>query len=132
MCDKTSFPGMKRNGVPLVSATIYKKDCAHGNCEQCREFARSENCVLSCPSVLNNNQCYRWKEYINHTLDNGYKIKELRPVTKDVDGFTAKFATSLKSYQKHYYTYRWLNLCRKMDVLNLDSRSIYIQTDYSA
>ena len=37
-----------------------------------------------------------------------------------------------RKYTKHYFQYKWLNLCRELDVLNLGENELYIQTDYSA
>ena len=132
MCEKMAFPCMTKDGVPLVTAKIFRKDCAHEGCLRCREFAASDNSIFSCPTIFCEEEIYRWKEFQTHTLDNGRPIKELRPVAGDLDAFRAKFVASLTMYKKHYFTYRWLNLCRKVDILNLDGRTIYIQTDYSA
>lgn len=133
MCPKINFPCMSCDGVPLVNSSIFQKDCAHENCADCARFATSENCVLNCPTIFNNEQIYRWKEYQEHSeLDNGKKIRELRPKASNVDGFKEKFFQTLTKYKKHYFNYRWLNLCRKIDVLTLDGCTLYIQTDYSA
>ena len=133
MCQKTRFPCIAGiDGVPLVNSSIFQKSCAHEDCEECRRFAASEDCVFSCPTLFNNTQVYKWKEYEEHDLDNGNKIRELRPKSSGVDGFREKLRSSLKKYKLHYYTYRWLNLCRKMDVSVVDGCTLYIQTDYSA
>ena len=123
---------MTSGGVPLVNSSIFRKNCAHEECEECQRFAASEDCVLNCPTTFNNNQAYKWKEYMEHILDNGKSIKELRQQTADVDGFRARLFPILTQYKAHYFKYRWLNLCRKIDLLNIDGCSIYIQTDYSA
>jgi hypothetical protein len=132
LCGKVSFPCMKKDGVPILNASMFRKDCCNENCDQCNEFAISKECVFSCPAVFDETICYRWKEYMEHTLDNGHSITELRQISSDLGGFKVKLMTSLKQYKKHYFTYRWLNLCRKIDVLNVDGNTIYIQTDYSA
>ena len=132
MCKKVSFPCMKRNGVSLLDASIFQKPCAHENCDLCRDFAASDKSIFQCPTLFDDAICYRWKEFTEHILDNGRKITELRVKTTDVNGFKIKFAHSLSTYKKHYFNYRWLNLCRKIDVLNIDKDTIYIQTDYSA
>ena len=132
MCAKVSFPCMTSAGIPLVDSSVFQKPCALEQCEECALFARSEGCVLNCPTIFNDNLAYKWKEYMEHTLDNGNTIKELRPQTADVNGFRVKLFETLTKYKKHYFTYRWLNLCRKVDVLNIDGCSIYIQTDFSA
>ena len=133
LCEKVSFPCLRSNdGGPLVNATIFRKDCCKEECEACRAFASSANCVMNCPTVFDDALCYRWKEYMTHSLDNGHKIKELRPVTSDVNGFRVKLMSSLTEYKLHYFTYRWLNLCRKIDVLNVDGCSVFMQTDFSA
>jgi hypothetical protein len=119
-------------GKPLVNAKVFQKKCAHGECADCNNFAASERCVLSCPSLFNQGHYYRWKEYQTHVLDNGHKIKELRPAGADLNGFRVKFLNGLKEYKQHYFTYRWLNLCRKVDMFQVDGCSLYVQTDYSA
>jgi hypothetical protein len=133
MCEQTCFPCCQgADGVPVVNAKIFQKNCAHSDCAACNIFAASDKCVLSCPTLFNEGQYYKWKEFQEHTLDNGHKIKELRPVGADLNGFRAKFTDALATYKKHYFTYRWLNLCRKVDMFHVDGSSIYIQTDYSA
>jgi hypothetical protein len=132
MCEKISFPCMKKQGIPLLHANIFRKDCCYESCQNCRDFAVSDESIFNFPVIFDEALCYRWKEFIEHTLDNGHKIKELRPMASDVEGFKVKFLDSLSKYKKHYFTYKWLNLCRKIDVLNLGENTLYIQTDYSA
>jgi hypothetical protein len=49
-----------------------------------------------------------------------------------VAGFFEAFHTQLVKYKLHYFHYKWLNLCRNEDIVNLKSDSLFIQTDYSA
>jgi hypothetical protein len=134
MCEKVRFPCLQKDGAPLVNCSIFQKPCAYDNCQVCRDFAASENSIFNCPTIFNEALCYRWKEYEEHFLDNGNRIKELRERASDVNGFMIKVEESLRVYKKHYFTYRWLNLCRKIDVMSLpaDGGTIYAQTDYSA
>jgi hypothetical protein len=65
----------------------------------------SESSIFACPTLFNEKLCYRWKELLTLTPDNGHKKKELRPVADNLGGFLEKFRSSLTQYNKHYYTY---------------------------
>ena len=131
MCEQVSFPCMQSNGVPLVSSLIFRKDCGNSECNDCNNFAAHDDCILNCPTLFCERE-FHWKQFQDHKLDNGHNIKELRPMYAQLDIFRQTFMDSLVEYKKHYFTYRWLNLCRKVDLFDIDGTTIYIQTDYSA
>lgn len=136
MCEKICFPCKARDGdggdPSTKQARIFRKDCAYENCAQCKQFETSDASVFSCPTLFDDSIVYRWKEYQQHTLDNQHTIKELRIKASDVAGFRANLSEMMTKFKKHYFTYKWLNLCRNIDIERIDGSTIYIQTDYSA
>jgi hypothetical protein len=95
---------------------------------QCLQIVAGRCCNAPCLSKT----VFHWKEYTEHTLDNGKPITELKNVSGSVNAFKEKFVKTLVKYKQHYFRYRWLNLCRKLDFTRLRKFDIYIQTDYSA
>jgi hypothetical protein len=93
---------------------------------------RSELSVFQCPLLFNDTYTYKWKEYQLIDADNGSTLKEPRFVTGKLEAFVTSFFNQYQKYTKHYFQYKWLNLCREIDVLNLGENELYIQTDYSA
>jgi hypothetical protein len=123
---------MEKDGAPLVNASIFRKECCFDTCMSCTVHDASNTCIYSCPTLFSDTQTYRWREFETFALDNGNQIRELRDNASGIVGFRTKFTDSLTKYKKHYFQYRWLNLCRKVDFSNIGKDSIFIQTDYSA
>ena len=131
LCEKMTFPCKERaDGTPRPK--VFRKECCFENCDRCREFATSADCILQCPILFDETLCYRWKEYGPVLLDNGTELRELKCISGTVNQFRDKFKAILTQYKKHYFTYKWLNLCRKEDIDQLAPYDILIQTDYSA
>jgi hypothetical protein len=65
-------------------------------------------------------------------LDNGNELRELKEVVGTLAELRETLCAQLARYKKHYFQYKWLNLCRKEDIVNLGPHTIFIQTDYSA
>lgn len=128
-CSRIPFPCMN---ITFRENLIFRKECCYGDCQACKDFQRSDRCILNCPSLFNDEENYRWMEFQQVRLDNGKFLKELQPVIGSLAEVRTKFAQSLTKYREHYYKYRWLNLTRLHDVENLDPTTIYMQTDYSA
>ena len=129
LCPKICFPGKTTDDKELK---IFRKPCCFDECNRCRAFLQSANCILQCPQIFDEDLRYQWKEYGAVLLDNGNEIKELKIVSGGMEEFKNKFKDLLRQYKKHYFKYKWLNFCRKVDIVNLDSKTIFIQTDYSA
>lgn len=129
VCPKIRFPC----GKGEVDERIFRMDCCLGNCGNCNNFnSESRDCVFQCLTLFNPNRTYRWKEFMDHTLDNGNTIRELRYVEGDGMAFKASFQAKLVKYKKHFFIYRWLDYCRKSDIVYLTKNGLYIQADYSA
>jgi hypothetical protein len=116
----------------LLKASIFRKECCDDKCDRCTVFADSCGSMLQCPLAFNDETVFHWKEYTEHTLHNGKPITELKNVSGSVNAFKEKFVKTLVKYKQHYFRYRWLNLCRKLDFTRLGKFDIFIQTDYSA
>ena len=132
LCAKVDFPSQSRLDKEQKPPQIFQKACCFDECITCHAFLQSKSCMLSCPALFDNSICYRWKEYGMVLLENGTEIKELTMKRGNVTDFKNKFIASLLKYKKHYFTYKWLNLCRYEDMIQLKPNSLYIQTDYSA
>lgn len=132
LCPRIAFPCEYKDGEPLVRASILRKECCDGSCQQCAAFEESDSCVFNCPVIFNDDAIYHWREFTVHRLDNGKDIRELREFTGTLQDFHLKFRESFEKYRLHYFQYRWLNLTRKVDMLRLGPRELYIQTDYAA
>ena len=132
LCSKVDFPCPSSKDKRAKPPQIFQKDCCFDECMTCHAFLQCEDCLLSCPTLFDESTCYRWKEYGMVLLDNGNEIKELKMKSGNVTEFRSKFLASLLKYKKHYFIYKWLNLCRYEDMMQLNDNSIYIQTDYSA
>lgn len=130
LCKKMQFP-CDINGVE-VKASIFRKECCEDRCEVCKLFASSDHCIFNCPTIFNQETLYKWKEYCIHTLDNGQNIKEMKAKSGALANFTPKFNDSFVKYKLHYFQYRWLDLCRKLDYRAMGPNDLFIQTDYSA
>lgn len=127
-CSKVKYPC----DVGMVRSSIFKKKCCFGECQECANFEQSLECIFQCPTLFNPNRVYVWKEFEDHVLENDASIRELRIKEGRGDVFLFKFKAKLKKYKVHYFIYKWLDLCRRCDVLSLSKFVLYIQTDYSA
>ena len=127
-CPKVAYPCADK----VVDVKIFKKSCCYEACQQCAEFERSAECVFQCPTLFNANRVYKWKEFEDHSLDNGSTIRELRIKEGRLELFKMKFMEKLRKYKVHFFIYKWLDLQRKFDVLTLTMLALYIHADYSA
>ena len=130
LCRKVDFPCKRTEGK--IRPKMFRKECCLGECDQCIDFWQSPACILNCPTLFNDNNNYRWKEYKNNSLDNGKELKELCSVTGSLQAFRVKFDSLFVKYRKHYFVYKWLNMTRQCDLENLGQNELFIQTDYSA
>lgn len=129
LCEKMQFP----NKDNLIDEKIFRKECCYENCAACAAHSESAECLLNCPTMFDESRTITWKEFETHTLDNGYKVRELRvQQSKSVTEFREKFIEKLSKYKEHFFKYKWLEFCRKFDIASLEPWDIYIQTDYSA
>lgn len=132
LCEQISFPCKQKDGVPAVKGKIFRKDCCFDKCRKCEAFMlNGEASIFNCPTLFSD-KLYKWRQYETHTLDNGSELTELRDKTGYLPTFLTSFHGQLSKYKQHYYQYKWLNLCREMDVKDLGENELYIQTDYSA
>jgi hypothetical protein len=129
LCDKVPFPAM--HGT-MSESHVFQKACSCDECPTCKERLTDDSSVFSCPMLFADTHRYRWKEFLLVTLDNDNTQKELREVDGNGADFKAAFVKQLIKYKKHYFTYRWLQFCRKFDILNATGTDLYIQTDYGA
>ena len=132
LCPKIDFPSPRQLANDEKRPRVFKKACCVNECNACREFLRSNECILACPMLFDDATRYRWKEYGMVLLDNGNTIKELKCRAGTVEEFKAKFFQVFEKYKAHYFKYKWLNLCRHEDMMCLKPGEIFIQTDYSA
>jgi hypothetical protein len=123
---------METEGIPKVNGSIFRKPCCLGECAECTARDHGQNSIYQCPRIFDANIEYKWKEFSTVMYDNGNEAKELVVVRAGLEGFRMKFQSLLERYKKHYFQYRWLNLCRRLDVVNLGEFQLFIMTDYSA
>lgn len=129
-CERVPFPCKVRRGIERPK--IFRKDCCFDQCQACHAFLTSPECMLQCPTLFSDTSTYKWRQYTNVVLDNGNELRELKEISGTVAQFTEVFKDILIKYKKHYFNYKWLNLCRKEDIDSMASDTIVVQTDYSA
>ena len=130
LCERMLFPSKERPGVERPK--IFRKDCCYHNCDNCKTFQGSAECILQCPALFDDTVTYKWRNYADVLLDNGKQITELKEYYGTVAEFRATLNAQIVTYKLHYFKYKWLNLCRQEDISRLGPNSILIQTDYSA
>lgn len=129
-CERVPFPCKVRPGIERPKT--FRKDCCFDLCQVCQEFLTSPECIIQCPSLFDDTINYKWRQFTNVVLDNGNELRELKEVTGSLAQFKQHFDVLLIKYKKHYFNYKWLNLCRNEDIDSLGRHKIFIQTDYSA
>ena len=131
LCERMNFPCPMVDGAPPPK--IFRKQCCFGStCQGCKSFHRSSMCILNCPKLFHERHRYNWKEYGKVLLDNGKANREIKEFSGGLAEFRNAFFLSFGKYKEHYFKFKWLNLCRRVDLESMGPNTLLIQTDYSA
>ena len=135
LCERVLFPSREANHNPQEfqrRKKVFQRDCCFNDCARCDAFAQSNACILQCPQIFNADTRYKWRAFDVVVLDNGRELRELKDFEGTLEEFQEVFMITFLKFKKHYFVYRWLNLCREEDIAHLGPNVIFILTDYSS
>jgi hypothetical protein len=134
MCKKKAYPVPGAAPGDETSQHLFKRECAFGECEQCKAFRESPECVMNCPSLWADRMGkeIEWLAYEDTEYDNGHKQVELKTQRGSPSKLREHMLEQFVIYAEHFWTYKWLGYVRTLDRLSLQIGYIYAQSDYTA